>query len=685
MSETFQILSFLLLPITSFIILIFFGNRLRDYSSTLGISLIGLMLLNSLVLLFKAKPYDKYLGTYEKWSLHNSIEWFSTGNLSIYLGYYVDNITVIMLFVVALIGFLVHLYSTEYMKGDARYSRYFAFLGIFIFSMNGIVLADSLIMMYIFWELVGLSSFLLIGFWFEKKRPPLAANKAFLTNRVGDIGMFIGIMILYFHVGSFNINEIIIGVSNMNPGLLTLAGLLVFMGAVGKSAQFPLHIWLPDAMEGPTPVSALIHAATMVAAGVYMTFRIFPFLTPDALSVIAIIGAITALMAAITAITRNDIKAVLAYSTISQLGYMIMALGVGAPVYAFFHLVTHAMFKACLFLCSGSVIHAMHHSLHHLDDHHTDPQDMNNMGGLKNKMPITHIAMLVSTLAIAGVPFFSGFLSKDGILAAVLSYYYKYEGWTIILPIAGFGAAMITAFYMFRLIFKTFYGEPKKKDIYNHVHESPLPMTIPLIVLSLLSLAFAFTANLNPLNSWGWFKALIYKYGKSHNFLNMKYVNNGIESAHYDAMYLSLFVAFIGIFLSVLIYYLRKIDAEKIANLFNMVGLYNLSRNKFYIDKIYNIILYKPFFSQTKAASFIDWDIYDQKIIDAWGWITLKISKYTGISDYSILDQKIIDGTSHLTQFVSSKLRKTQSGIIQNYLLGVLVVLVAIIIVINQI
>ncbi len=681
MVQALQIISFLILPILSFIVLIFFGKRFKKHSSTIALGLMGLMLFNALTIFANSIFYNSE----NHHSLTRSFEWFSTGALNIYLGYYVDNITVIMLMVVALIGFLVHLYSTEYMKEDSRYSRYFAFLGIFIFSMNGIVLADSLIMMYIFWELVGLSSFLLIGFWFEKDRPPMAANKAFLTNRVGDIGMFIGIMILYFHVGSFNIKEIIGGVSDMDPALLTLAGLLVFMGAIGKSAQFPLHIWLPDAMEGPTPVSALIHAATMVAAGVYMTFRIFPFLTPEALTIIAVIGAITALMAAVTAITRNDIKAVLAYSTISQLGYMIMALGVGAPVYALFHLVTHAMFKACLFLCSGSVIHAMHHSLHHLDDHDTDPQDMNNMGGLKNKMPITHAAMLISTLAIAGVPFFSGFLSKDGILAAVLSYYYKYDGWTIILPIAGFGAAMITAFYMFRLIFKTFYGEPKKKDIYKHIHESPLPMTIPLMLLSVLSLAFVFTANLNPLKSEGWFKALIYKFSKYHNFLNMDYVNKGIKNAHYDAMYLSLFVAFIGIALSVLIYYLRKVDVEKVANLFNLVGLYNLSKNKFYIDKIYNTVLYVPFFMVTKISSFIDWNIYDQKIVDAWGWITLKTSKYVGISDYSLLDQKIIDGTSHLTQYVSGKLRKTQSGVIQNYLLGVLAILVIFIIVINQI
>jgi len=681
---TYQILSFLFLPLLSFIILIFIGNYFKEKSHFVGLFLIGLMLVSAFLLLLNAQPYSKYDSVSSNWVLSDSFEWFSSGDFSISLGYYVDNVTAIMLIVVAFIGFLVHFYSTEYMKGDKRYSRYFAFLGIFIFSMNGIVLADSLIMMYIFWELVGLSSFLLIGFWFEKDRPPLAANKAFLTNRVGDIGMFIGIMILFFHVGSFNINDIISGVSNMNPFLLTAAGLLVFMGAVGKSAQFPLHIWLPDAMEGPTPVSALIHAATMVAAGVYMTFRIFPFLTPEALSIIAIIGAVTALMAAITAITRNDIKAVLAYSTISQLGYMIMALGVGAPVYALFHLVTHAMFKACLFLCSGSVIHAMHHSLHHLDDHHTDPQDMNNMGGLKSKMPITHASMLISTFAIAGVPFFSGFLSKDGILAAVLSYYYKYEGWTIILPIAGFGAAMITAFYMFRLIFKTFYGKPKKKNIFKHIHESPLPMTVPLVLLSALSFAFAFTANINPLKSSGWFKDLIYKYGKTHNFLNMKYVNSGIETAHYDAMYLSLFVATLGIVLSIIIYLIQKLNADKMALLFNKIGFYNLSRNKFYVDKIYNKILYKPFMKQSKLASFLDWDIYDQKIVDAWGWITLGLSKLSGNADYNILDQKIIDGTSHITNFTSKKLKKVQSGIIQNYLLGGFMCLVIIFLLIQQ-
>ena len=661
-SNLTQALFILFLPLLSFVYQIFFGKILGRNTHFISIGLISVVLYFSFTFLIKS--IDKGYGTI----LEVSSVWFESTDFSVYLGVFIDNITSIMLCVVALISFLVHIYSTEYMKDDPRYSRYFGFLGIFTFSMNGIVLADSLIMMYIFWELVGLSSYLLIGFWFEKDSAANACKKAFLTNRVGDIGMFIGIMILFFNVGSFNINEIIYGAKNMDPHLLTIAGVLVFMGAVGKSAQFPLHIWLPDAMEGPTPVSALIHAATMVAAGVYMTFRIFPFLTPDALAIVAIIGAITALCAAIMAITRNDIKAVLAYSTISQLGYMIMALGVGAHLYAFFHLVTHAMFKACLFLCSGSVIHAMHHSLHHMHDHETDPQDMNNMGGLKNKMPITHIAMLISTLAIAGVPFLSGFLSKDGILAGTLSYYHMHHGWTLFLPLAGFGAAMITAFYMFRLIFKTFYGDPNNKEIYEHIHESPLPMTLPLIILSLLSTAFVFTLNINPLSSKGWFKSLI---GKSkHNFLDMNLIKDGIHHAHDQAMYLSLFVATLGIVISVIFYHYKKVDLDKVSKLFNILGLYNLSKNKFYIDRIYNALLYRPFMFLTKVFTFIDWELYDRIFINGWGWITLKLSNLTGYADYNWLDQKIVDGTGHLSNYFSRKLKTTQSGVIQNYLLS---------------
>jgi len=679
-NSTLFALLILFLPLAAFLYQLFFGKKLGAETHFVSLGLMGVVF--ALTVAFFIQLFNHELtGPI----LDVSGEWFSTGAFTLELGLYIDKVTVIMLMVVSLISFLVHLYSTAYMEGDSRYSRYFAFLGLFTFSMNGIVLSNSLIMMYLFWELVGLSSYLLIGFWFEKDSAANASKKAFLTNRVGDIGMFIGMLLIFFTVDTFSINGITDAVANGgfegNMQLLSIAGVLVFMGAVGKSAQFPLHIWLPDAMEGPTPVSALIHAATMVAAGVYMTVRIFPFLTPEALQVVAVIGGITALGAALIAITQMDIKAVLAYSTISQLGYMIMALGVGAYQAGFFHLVTHAMFKACLFLCSGSVIHAMHHSLHHLDDHHTDPQDMDNMGGLRKKMPITYLAMLISTLAISGVPFFSGFLSKDAILAGTLSYYHTHHGWTIFLPIAGFGAAMVTAFYMFRLIFKTFHGEPQKNEIHEHIYESPLPMSIPLIILSILSLAAVFTLPyVNPLDGHGWFTHAVGE-GAHVAGLDMHLVNEGIHHAHHDAMNISLIVATLGILISSLFYFFKKVNVEKLTSFLNLVGLYSLSKNKFYVDSIYNTLLYKPFMWFSKLTSIIDWDIYDQKIVDAWGLITLKFSIKSGEADYNWLDQKIIDGFGKFANYFGSELRATQSGVVQNYLMGGIVGLVAIILI----
>ena len=673
----------LFLPLVSFLILIFFGKRFGSSVHWVSLVIIGTMLLISIYF------FSKVFGHFDTPILEVSSLWFTTGKFSVFLGLLIDNVAAIMLLVVALISFLVHLYSVEYMKGDPRYSRYFAYLGIFTFSMNGIILADSLILMYMFWELVGLSSYLLIGFWFEKNSAANASKKAFLVNRVGDIGMFIGIMILFFTVGTFQIEGLIEGVKNdafLNQiDLLTIAGVLVFMGAVGKSAQFPLHIWLPDAMEGPTPVSALIHAATMVAAGVYMVVRIFPILTPDALELIAVVGGITALMAAIIAMTQNDIKRVLAYSTVSQLGYMIMALGVGAYQAGFFHLTTHAMFKACLFLCSGSVIHAMHHALHKLDDHHTDPQDMQNMGGLKDKMPITFWAMLIATLAISGVPFFSGFLSKDAILAGTLSYYQYHHGWTVILPIAGFGAAIITAFYMFRLIFMTFFGQPANDKISVHIHESPIKMTLPLIILSAFSFAVIFTLpdTLNPLNSHGWFMHAV-PLVENVAGLNMRSVEEGIHNAHNTAMFISLIVATIGIVLSILFYLLRIIEVNRIVGILNKVKFYDISFNKFYIDEIYNLFLYRPFLAISQFCSKIDWDLYDQRFIDGWGWFTLKLSDKSSYVDYNWLDQQVVDGFGKLTNYFGKSLKLTQNGVVQNYLLGGMLGVILLIIIFQQ-
>jgi NADH-quinone oxidoreductase subunit L len=667
---------FLILPLASFIFQLSVGKRIGRNSHWVSLSFIFVTLCIALGNLFSELSHHSD-GQFS----HTLFKWIDLGTFKIEHGFQLDSLSAIMLVVVSLVSFLVHLYSTEYMKGDPRYTRYFGFLGLFTFSMNGIVLADNLIMMYVFWELVGLSSYLLIGFWFEKDSAANASKKAFLTNRVGDIGMFLGIMTIYFftaNLGSPTLSfdgitalfqSSFSSFTQTDLTIITIAGILIFCGAIGKSAQFPLNIWLPDAMEGPTPVSALIHAATMVAAGVYMTVRIFPFMTPQALEVVAVVGAVTAFGAAIIAITQKDIKKVLAYSTVSQLGYMVMAIGVGAYQAGFFHLTTHAMFKACLFLCSGSVIHAMHHALHHLHDHKTDPQDMYNMGGLRNKMPITYASMLIATLAIAGVPLFSGFLSKDMILAGTLAYYHAHHGWTIILPIAGFGAAVITAFYMFRLIYLTFHGEPARKDINEQIHESPLSMSFPLMLLAGLSFAFSYTFNLNPMDSHGWFTHLISE-GKNVVGLNMTQVIEGIHHAHNEAMIISLTVAGIGIGLATLFYLYKLVNVEKLAHKLNLIGLYNLSFNKFYIDEIYDAILYRPFMWFCNLFSWIDWDLYDQKFIDFWGWFTLKVSDGAGYSDYNWLDQKLIDGFGKITNKFGQGLKVTQSGIIQNYLLG---------------
>jgi NADH-quinone oxidoreductase subunit L len=535
----------LFLPLLAFVIQIFIGKKLPRQGDWVSISaIVSTLILSSIMFVKMLTEYNP------DFSHESSFTWLDMGDFNIKLGFLVDNITIIMLLVVSLISTCTHIFSTQYLKGDIRYSRYFAYLGLFTFSMNGIVLSNNLISMYMFWELVGVSSYLLIGHWFEKESAANANKKAFLTNRVGDIGFFIGIMLIYTAIGSFAFSDIFAGVSaGMIKGTtLTIAGIGLFLGAMGKSSQFPLHIWLPDAMEGPTPVSALMHAATMVAAGVYLSVRVFPLLTPDALLVVAYVGGITAIFAATIAITQNDIKKVLAYSTVSQLGYMILAVGTGVYTAAFFHLLTHAMFKANLFYGSGSVIHSMHHALHEKHDHDTDPQDMRNMGGFRKKMPITHLSMLLSTLAIAGVPLFSGFLSKDAILAGTLSFAQNHPE-HILLPIFGFSAAAITAFYMFRMMFLTFYGEPKKPEIINDIHESPKEMTGPLVLLGGLSVFIWYTLpNFNPMSTDGWFTDLVVpKDAVVPGNSTAEEIKIGAHHAHYLAMYISIAVAFSGI------------------------------------------------------------------------------------------------------------------------------------------
>lgn len=665
-------LAILFLPLLGFVVTLLLGKKVKSIY-LFEVLVLTLTLIASIVVVFAKLSYfidDKII---------TEIEWFRLSDtISIKLGFLIDNITVLMLFVVALISALVHYFSIAYMKGDERYNRYFAYLGIFTFSMNGIVLTHNILMMYIFWELVGLSSYLLIGFWFEKKSASDAGKKAFIVNRVGDIGMFAGILILYLTYHTFSFEQIFTSISAgklpFNSDFwLTMTGILLFMGAIGKSAQFPLHVWLPDAMEGPTPVSALIHAATMVAAGVYLTIRIFGLLTADAMMFVAIIGMLSAFIPATIALTQNDIKKVLAYSTVSQLGYMVMALGVGAYKFAFFHLVTHAFFKACLFLGSGSVIHAMHHE-----------QDIRNMGGLRKKLPLTYATFLIASLAISGIPLTSGFLSKDGILASSYAFASLTGNW--IFPAVGFLVALMTAFYMFRLIIITFHGEPKDHHKFEHAHESPFVMAMPLAVLAILSIFIFYTPN--PFNAdQGWFFSKWINSpvlsapnetrfdfmrstaseitNPSHGEITYSEVyTEAMHAAHYPAMILSLIVALTGIFVAFIFYQWKKVDVDKLTN--SIKPLYTFSLNKWYFDELYD----KTFVAGTIGLSkFIAW--FDLKIIDG---VVNGSAELTRMFAFFIggFDRIVIDGFVNLTAYVSGFVglifRRIQTGKVQTYL-----------------
>ncbi|MBI5775119.1 MAG: NADH-quinone oxidoreductase subunit L [Verrucomicrobia bacterium] len=455
----------LFLPLLAAVAITLFFQKDEERSANFSIGAVWIGFALSAALLFF---------TAGKAPLETAVNWLDVGGLKADIGLRVDSLSLLMLLVVTGVGGLIHIYSRGYMHGDAGFSRFFASLSLFTFSMLGIVLANNLLMMFIFWELVGVSSYLLIGFWFEKPSAADAAKKAFLTNRIGDFGFLLGIILVWATLGSLHFGELETALKN-NPqalgALATTAGLLLFCGAVGKSAQFPRHVGLPDAMEGPTPVSALIHAATMVAAGVFMLCRIFFILNVPgsmALEVIAWIGGFTALLAALMAVQQNDIKRILAYSTLSQLGYMVMAIGLTAPGAAMFHLTTHAFFKALLFLGAGSVIHTLHHE-----------QDIWRMGGLKTKLPVTYLTFLIGTLALCGVWPLSGFYSKDSILAAAAEH-------NIALFILGVTVAALTTFYMARLFLVAFLG-PAKSDAAEHAHESPSVMTVPLRLLAVPS------------------------------------------------------------------------------------------------------------------------------------------------------------------------------------------------------
>jgi len=675
-----------LLPLVSFTLQLIAPKSLKLLMSYISATILFISTVLSSICVYAF--YNDSNWSFTDWGIYSGLKlieipWVTLADFQIGFGMNFDKLAVVMLFVVSLISFLVHFYSIDYMRGDKRFSRYFAYLGLFTFSMNGIILSNNLFFTFVFWELVGFSSFLLIGFWYEKNSAGDAAKKAFLVNRVGDIGMFLGIMLLFVHAGTFSFNGIqYAGIDNT---IMTICGLLIFMGAVGKSAQFPLHVWLPDAMEGPTPVSALIHAATMVAAGVYLSLRIFPFLTVEALHVIALIGAVTAMVASFIATSQYDIKKILAYSTVSQLGYMVCSIGVGAYFAAFFHLITHAMFKACLFLCSGSVIHAMHHSQDKLHDHSKDPQDIRNMGGMRKKMPITFFAMLISTMSLCGFPLFSGFLSKDSIVAGTIAYYESFHGLTFIIPLLIIFSALLTTFYMFRLIFLVFFGESREESIYSHIKESSFYITSPLVLLSLLSFGFIFTfPNLNPIDYHGWFYDMMSKTTPYQTLgFDMYQVEKGMHHAHYIAMILSISAALIGFLLAFIKYYLKK-DILSLSTTTIYRKIKNLFENKFYIDEAYEYFVIAPFLHLSKKASIVDWDYYDQMFIDFWGWFTIKLSKISAVLDYSFLDQFIVDGFARITNKSGKEFQSSQNGVVQSYLFSGVIGIIILLIIIQQ-
>jgi NADH-quinone oxidoreductase subunit L len=682
------VLLIFLAPLSAFALLGLGNRRLPRRGDFIATSVMGGCLLLSLYVFFTAmrSPEPLLLNVVFRWLPVSAAAGIQGGIM-------VDRLTAVMLVVVTLVSFLVHLFSIKYMEGDVRYGRYYASLLLFTTSMLGLVLANNLLYLYMFWELVGLSSYLLIGHWYEKKSASDAAIKAFITTRLGDVGMFIGILTCYVQVGSLQYADIFAAVDtgSLAGSWRTIAGLGIFFGAMGKSAQFPLHVWLPDAMEGPTPVSALIHAATMVAAGVYLTGRMLPLFDAPTMLFIAYVGGFTALFAATIALVQDDIKKVLAYSTVSQLGYMILALGVGGYVSGLFHLTTHAFFKACLFLGAGAVIHAMHHE-----------QSMSKYGGLRHKMPITTACYLLATLALAGFPGFSGFWSKDAILADALAFSMLHGHW--FLPFAGFATVFLTAFYMFRQFFMTFTGAPRDKHAYEHAHEVPWQMLVPLIVLGTLAVVGG--------GFGGWFGKMNPKRDgveQTRSFAALNYTSPIIEkslgktgqkktaesevhggahdaeekahhTAHYAAMGLSTILGLSGIFLGALMYLQRKdgktvLDPSFFANRFRPI--HTLLWNKYYFDEAYMAAFVMPSRALGKIAA-----VFDKTVIDGlvnavaffgWAW-----SYVIEIVDRRAVDGAFVNGTARATSCAGGFLGRTETGLVRQYVImtvaGILII-----------
>ncbi len=625
------------------------GKRYIKNEKLIGAIGTGAVFLSFLV---SCKYFIQLLGDSVKSHEQVVASWMTVGSLQVDWGFLLDPLSAVMLMVVCGVGSLIHLYSIGYMHGEEGFYRFFSYLNLFVFSMLMLVLGNNALVMFVGWEGVGLCSYLLIGYYFEKQSAGDAAKKAFVMNRVGDFGFLLGLFTIFWALGSkhdvWTVNfveisenaHLLSGDMVLGIGVTTVATLCFFLGATGKSAQLPLFTWLPDAMEGPTPVSALIHAATMVTAGVYMIGRmnVLFAMSPTTMAVVALVGALTAIFAASIGFAQNDIKRVLAYSTVSQLGFMFIAMGVGAFTAGIFHLMTHAFFKACLFLGSGSVIHAMHHALHHAHLH-DDPQDMRNMGGLRKFMPWTHGTFLVSCLAIAGLPFFSGFFSKDEILWWAFA---STRGNLLVWGIAVIAACM-TAFYMFRCLYMTFYGEQKTHaKAKDHVHESPWVITLPLVVLAALAAVGGFLGIPHAIdffhvgNKLDTFLAPVFRHSQElHNI-----AAHGTASTEISLMVFSVVVALIGIAIATVMYIKKPELPGKFTGKF--AQLHRLVFNKWYVDEAYDVL----FVNSTKKLGIFCWRGFDVSVIDG-----------------------IVNGLARLIGAISATLRHTQSGLFQNYAL----------------
>ena len=689
-----------LFPLLAYFVQVFVGKRLPRMGDWVSLGAIFLSFVAaSRIFLSMFNHFDP--AWVETWHF----TWFDLASLKtpfkLEIGVRIDNMSSIMLFMVTLCSTLIHLFSTGYMRNHHgepedgyRYASFFAYLSLFTSAMLGLIISDNLFTLFMSWELMGLCSYLLIGFYRHKISAANASLKAFMTTRVGDMGLFTGMLMLFTlplangqALGSFRFDDIYAAIQtgqfNFTIGgfhAAAVIGLLIFCGTVGKSAQFPLQVWLPDAMEGPTPVSALIHAATMVAAGVYLILRMFPLLeVGGVLTIVAYVGAFTALFAAILAIKQNDIKKILAYSTLSQLGYMVMAVGLGAYQASFMHLITHALFKACLFMSSGAVIYAMHHE-----------QDIRHMGGLRKKIPITFACMFIATLAISGVPMFSGFVSKDKILVAAYAFGILDHSQHFFIPLAGFLTAGLTAFYMFRLIFKTFFGEPHDHHHYEEAHEVSFNMFVPLVVLAGLSLSVLFTGSLTGgllgegdfilKGANNWFETLVTN--ASFSTGHGEAWHEHLHHAHMPGMILSLVVASIGITFSYLVFGAKKISADKLAALWPSF-VHKAIDNLYFFDWFYiKILIQKVFMPFSSFCAIFDDKVIDQGAVDGVKNVTQATKDVAGILiDDVLIDGLLVEGVGGaMPSALGSTLRTLQNGRVQRYLLVAVAALVVVLI-----